>query len=82
MRLYRLAADQGHGRSTTLVSSTITALVLPGLGEAVRLYRLAADQGHAGAQCGLRLKRSSFKSRSRTRWLAVSSLCSGWPQVR
>jgi len=57
LRLYRLAADQGHA----VAQSNLGSMYDQGLGvpqddaEAVKWYRLAADQGFAAAQAGLGL---------------------------
>jgi|GEM_PF-6736013 len=59
VRLYRLAADQGHAHAQV----NLGLMYVKGLGvakderEAARLFRLAADQGDAVAQAVLRLRR-------------------------
>ncbi len=56
VRLYRLAAAQGHA----LGQNNLGVMFEKGLGvaqdraEAIRWYRLAAAQGHANAQISLR----------------------------
>jgi TPR repeat protein len=55
VRLFRLAADQGHAeaRYNLGVCYSNGEGVAKDEHEAIRLFRLAADQGHAGARYNL-----------------------------
>ncbi len=58
VRLYRLAAAQGHAGAQNFLAYMFDNGdgVVQDYAEALRLYRLAADQGHADAQFNLGLK--------------------------